>query len=182
MSDAAQAKSRGFADDPDFAAEVAAGLGRPQKRLEPKYFYDEEGSRLFDRICELDEYYPTRTETRILRDNAYRISEILSARSALVEFGSGSSVKTRLLLGALPEITTYVPLDISGEHLGAAGSRIAADYPEIAVRPETFNRHSTMKCPEGSGRAKLLQGRARRRRCRRGSRHARRPTGPECGR
>ena len=144
MSGAAR-KSRGFAD-PGSPPTSSPGWGRAQKRLEPKYLYDREGSRLFDRICELEEYYPTRTETCILRDNAHRLSELLSARSALVELGSGSSGKTRLLLHALPEIATYVPLDISGEHLAAAATRIAADYPEIAVRPveADFTRPMTL--------------------------------------
>jgi L-histidine Nalpha-methyltransferase len=119
----------------DFAASVLSGLGRPQKRLEAKYFYDEEGSRLFDRICELEDYYPTRTETWILRENAHRLSEILPAGTALVELGSGSSTKTRLLLDVLPEISTYVPLDISQEHLHSAAARIAADYPALRVQP-----------------------------------------------
>jgi L-histidine N-alpha-methyltransferase len=134
MSYATPATPRGLAG-PDFTADVVAGLRQAQKRLEAKYFYDQEGSRLFDRICELDEYYPTQTEIGILRDNAHKLSEILWARSALVELGSGSSFKTRLLLDALPEIATYVPLDISREHLGAAAKRIAIDYSEIAVRP-----------------------------------------------
>jgi L-histidine Nalpha-methyltransferase len=119
----------------DFATSVLAGLGRPQKRLEAKYFYDEEGSRLFDRICELEDYYPTRTETWTLRENAQRLSEILPTGTALVELGSGSSTKTRLLLDVLPEISAYVPLDISQEHLHAAAARIAADYPALRVLP-----------------------------------------------
>lgn len=144
MSGAAREKPA-FAD-PGFAADVLAGLGQAQKRLEAKYFYDSEGSRLFDRICELEEYYPTRTETGILRDNARSLSDILPAGCALVELGSGSSAKTRLVLDALPEIATYVPLDISAEHLGAAAGRIAADYPAVAVRPveADFTRPMTL--------------------------------------
>ncbi len=146
MSGAARAKPQGFAD-PDFAAHVVDGLGRPQKRLAAKYFYDEEGSRLFDRICELEEYYPTRAETRILRENAHRVSEILPPGSALVELGSGSSVKTRLLLDALPDVATYVPLDISSEHLAAAAKRIAADYPKVRVRPVVADFTHAMALP-----------------------------------
>jgi L-histidine Nalpha-methyltransferase len=119
----------------DFGASVLSGLGRPQKRLEAKYLYDEEGSRLFDRICELEDYYPTRMEARILGEHAHRLSEILPAGAALVELGSGSSTKTRLLLDVLPEISAYVPLDISQEHLHAAAARIAADYPALRVQP-----------------------------------------------
>ena len=119
----------------EFERSVLGGLGLPQKRLEAKFFYDEAGSRLFDRICELEEYYPTRTETGILRDHAHRLAPLLPESAALVELGSGSSVKTRLLLEALPRFTTYVPLDISAEHLRAAAARIAADYPVLGVEP-----------------------------------------------
>ena len=146
MSGAARAKPQGFAD-PEFAAHVIDGLGRPQKRLAPKYLYDDAGSRLFDRICELEEYYPTRTETRILRDNAHRLSDILPADTALVELGSGSSVKTRLLLDVLPAISAYVPIDISGEHLGAAAKRIAADYPALRVRPVVADFTAAISLP-----------------------------------
>ena len=133
-------------------------MGRAQKRLEAKYFYHREGSRLFDRICELEEYYPTRTETRILRDNAHGLSEILSASSALVE------------LDALPEIATYVPLDISGEYLNAAAKRIAADYPRYRGAPgggglhpadDAAARHSDSNASPWRARA-LTSRRARR--------------------
>jgi L-histidine Nalpha-methyltransferase len=129
-------RARGHEDvTADFAASVLSGLGRAQKRLEAKYLYDEEGSRLFDRICELEDYYPTRTEASILRENAHRLLEILPAGTALVELGSGSSTKTRLLLDVLPEISAYVPLDISREHLHAAAAHIAADYRALRVQP-----------------------------------------------
>lgn len=119
----------------EFAAAVLAGLSQKQKRIEAKYFYDEEGSRLFDRICELEEYYPTRTEIGILREHAGELSRVLPENTALIELGSGASVKTRLLLDAVAEISTYVPLDISGEHLKAAADRIAAAYPKLRVLP-----------------------------------------------
>ena len=117
----------------EFAASVLDGLGRPQKRLEPRYFYDAEGSRLFDRICELEEYYPTRVETGILRAHAVRLCEIVPAGTALVELGSGSSLKTRILLDTLPSLSAYIPIDISAEHLSHAATRLAPEYPMLAI-------------------------------------------------
>src|SRR5438309_10427121 len=96
--------------DPAFARDVLAGLTARPKRLPPKYFYDEAGSKLFEEITELPEYYPTRTELAILRDNAADISRFLPDRSALIEFGSGSSRKARILLAAAPQVAAYVPV------------------------------------------------------------------------
>src|SRR5829696_3725553 len=84
-----------------FRADVLAGLRRPHKRLPCKYFYDDVGSQLFDRICELPEYYPTRTELSILRANAAAMANRLGPDALVIEYGSGSSIKTRLLLDAL---------------------------------------------------------------------------------
>src|SRR3954471_15521716 len=95
-----------------FLAEAVAGLSRPQKSLPCKFLYDEEGSRLFNEICELDEYYPTRTETPILCDNMDEIVSLIGRACRLVEFGSGTSAKTRHLLNRLPEPASYVPIDI----------------------------------------------------------------------
>ena len=103
--------------DPAFYREVLAGLRAPRKRLPCKYFYDEVGSALFDRICELPEYYLTRTEMAIMRDHAGEIARRIGPGCQLVELGSGSSIKTRLLLDALADVAAYVPVDISGEHL-----------------------------------------------------------------
>lgn len=118
-----------------FARSVLLGLAQSQKRLEAKFLYDAAGSRLFDRICELEEYYPTRTETRILKDEAGRLASLVPEGAALVELGSGSSIKTRLLLDALPGFAAYVPIDISADHLATAGAAIAADYPALVVEP-----------------------------------------------
>ena len=100
-----------------FLAEVVAGLSRPQKTLPCKFLYDEEGSRLFNEICELEEYYPTRTENQILRDNINEIASLIGSECRLVEFGSGSSNKTRHLLTHLPSMSGYIPIDISGPQL-----------------------------------------------------------------
>lgn len=125
-----------------FLADVLAGLSLPQKAISPKYFYDAEGSRLFEAICELAEYYPTRTETALLRSSAAEIAGGFPAGAALVEFGSGASVKTRILLDAAPQLGAYVPIDISPEALDEAARAIRADYPKLLVAPlaEDFTR------------------------------------------
>ncbi|TWU00189.1 Histidine-specific methyltransferase EgtD [Botrimarina colliarenosi] len=118
-----------------FLSEVRAGLSRPQKRLPCKYFYDQRGSELFDQICELDEYYPTRTELTITRRYAAEMAEQIGPRAALVEYGSGSSLKTRLLLDELIDPIAYVPVEICESHLVAAAERIGKRYPLIDVLP-----------------------------------------------
>ncbi|HXA40482.1 MAG TPA: ergothioneine biosynthesis protein EgtB [Phenylobacterium sp.] len=125
-----------------FKADVLEGLARPQKAVPPKYFYDAEGSRLFEAITELAEYYPTRTEVALLRRIAPRIAQIISRGAALVEFGSGASTKTRLLLDAAPQIAVYAPIDISRAALDEAAGAIRRDYPKLTVAPllEDFTR------------------------------------------
>jgi dimethylhistidine N-methyltransferase len=119
----------------EFRDAVIAGLrGRP-KTLPCKFFYDAEGSRLFDRICELPEYYPTRTENGILRRHAADIAKLVGPGARLVEFGSGAGEKIRLLLSALERPAAYVPVDISRRHLLAAASGLARDFPRLAIAP-----------------------------------------------
>jgi len=119
----------------EFRADVLAGLSAPQKRLASKYFYDERGSALFENICQLPEYYPTRTETALLTRAGPEIAACISPNAVLIEFGSGASVKTRLLLDAAPQIGAYAPVDISPEALNAAAQAIRAAYPAIEVEP-----------------------------------------------
>ena len=119
---------------PDMAAEVLHGLRLPRKAIPPKYFYDAEGSRLFDAITRLPEYYLTRTEVGILRTNQAAIARRVAAGGCVVEYGSGSSEKVRLLLDA-SRPAAYVPVDISREHLAAAARAVADDYPALAVFP-----------------------------------------------
>lgn len=117
-------------------SDVRAGLTVTPKRLPPKWFYDAEGSALFEKITELPEYYPTRAERSILRRGAGEIADVSRART-LVELGSGSSEKTRLLLDALRDAGTlrrYVPVDVSESALRAAGAAVAAEYPGLDVR------------------------------------------------
>ena len=118
-----------------FMNDVMHGLSQPKKELNCKYFYDERGSRLFDQICELEEYYLTRTELAIMREHAPEMAEQLGHGIALVEFGSGSSVKTRILLDHLCEPTAYMPLDISEEHLLKTTARLRKAYVEIEILP-----------------------------------------------
>ncbi|RZL91361.1 MAG: L-histidine N(alpha)-methyltransferase [Variovorax sp.] len=122
-------------DQSAFACDVLAGLARRPRSIPPKYFYDAQGSALFDRICELPEYYPTRTELRILTERAAEIAHHIGRGAEIVEFGAGSLTKVRLLLGALEAPQRYLPIDISGEHLESAAARLRADHPGLAVQP-----------------------------------------------
>lgn len=116
----------------DMRAEVLAGLAAPQKRIAPKFFYDAPGSRLFDAICELPEYYPTRTEIAILREHGAAMAERLGRDALLVELGSGSSLKIQVLLEALRP-AVYMPVDISREHLLQSAQALADRFPELQV-------------------------------------------------
>ena len=118
-----------------FLTDVLGGLSLPQKSIPAKYFYDETGSSLFDQICELKEYYPTRTEMKILRDNIEEITAQIGSEALLVEYGSGSSLKTRILLQHLDRLAGYVPIDISKEHLFQSAEDLSADFPHIPIHP-----------------------------------------------
>ncbi len=115
--------------------DVVAGLRRSPKTLPCKYFYDERGSRLFERICELDEYYPTRTELSILERSVVEMAECLGTRCMVIEPGSGSGTKTRLLLEALDRPVAYVPVDISRAPLLRSAESIDGAHPELQVLP-----------------------------------------------
>jgi L-histidine N-alpha-methyltransferase len=117
------------------AADVLEGLGRTPKELPPKHFYDETGAELFDRICELPEYYPTRTERAILERHADEIAE-LSAAAELLELGSGTAAKSRLLLSALDRQGTlrrYLPVDVTEAMVERTAAELTAEYPGLAV-------------------------------------------------
>jgi L-histidine Nalpha-methyltransferase len=116
-------------------ADVLRGLAQRPKQIAPLYFYDTRGSQLFDRICELPEYYLTRTETAIMAEHGDAIARCIGPRALLVEFGSGASRKTRLLLDRLPDLAAYVPVDISRSHLVAAAARVSHAYPWLEVLP-----------------------------------------------
>ena len=113
---------------------MIAGLSRQQKQIPPKYFYDARGSRLFERICRLPEYYPTRAELALTRAHLAAIARFAGRGCELVEYGSGSSLKTRLLLRRLRP-SLYVPVDISPSALESATRRLQREFPWLAVRP-----------------------------------------------
>lgn len=118
-----------------FTEEVLAGLTSMPKSLPSKYFYDARGSELFDAICDLDEYYLTRTELAIMEEDADQMADRLGANALLVEYGSGSSRKTRILLSHMHDPVGYVPIDISREHLLSSAADLRAEYPSLEVLP-----------------------------------------------
>ena len=118
-----------------FSRDVVAGLTASRKTLRPKYFYDEEGSRLFEEITRLPEYYPTRTEIRILEKYGRDIAQLIPAGGALVEFGSGSSLKIRTILRALDKLEVYIPVDISANFLAGEAADLQSDFPHVRVLP-----------------------------------------------
>lgn len=115
--------------------EIMEGLRQPQKMIPSKFFYDERGSELFEKITGLDEYYPTRTEKKILKKNIDAITDRIGSDSVLVELGSGSSTKTRLLLDHLPDLAAYVPVDISQDYLLETVRSLKQEYPDLIIKP-----------------------------------------------
>ena len=127
--------------------EVIKGLSKPQKSLPSKLFYDEKGSKLFDEICELDEYYPTRTETKIMNDNIEEMASHIGDECVLVELGSGSSVKIRFLIDHLPTLAAYIPVDISSNHLINSTEDLKSDHPDLVVYPLNADYTKYFKLP-----------------------------------
>jgi dimethylhistidine N-methyltransferase len=137
----------------EFRTELIEGLSKPQKAVSPKWFYDAEGSRLFEDITRLPEYYPTRQEAALLKDLAPRLTRDFGNDAVLVEFGSGASEKTRILLDAAPTLSTYIPIDISPDALNEAAERITEAYPSIEVVPVVGDFLNLPPLPElGRGR------------------------------
>lgn len=137
-------------------AEILAGLKSTPKRLSPKFFYDELGSALFDEICQQPEYYPTRTELAIMQAHATDMAAALGPGVMVVELGSGSSVKIRLLLDALDSPSAYVPVDISREHLAQAAHRINEAYPSLEVLPVSADFTQPFRLPKARQRARRV--------------------------
>lgn len=131
-----------------FCQDILHGLRAEQKSLPCKYFYDARGSELFDRICELPEYYPTRTERSILCSNRAEIAARIGPNAALLEYGSGSSTKTRILLDSLHKPAAYIPLDISREHLSQSALALQAEFPHIPVLPVCADYTQEFELPE----------------------------------
>lgn len=128
--------------------EVLDGLQQTPKQLPSKLFYDATGSRLFDQICALPEYYPTRTEMGIMRRYIGAMAVRIGARAMLVEYGSGSSRKTRILLDRLDDLAGYVPIDISKAHLLQSAEALAEAYPELPIVPLCADYTTTFELPD----------------------------------
>ena len=128
--------------------ELIDGLRQPEKTISPKYFYDERGSQLFDEITRLPEYYPTETELGIMRDNIDEIARLVGKQASLIEFGSGSSLKTRVLLEHLDDLAAYVPVDISEDHLLESARQIRGEFPDLDVLPVVADFTQAFQLPE----------------------------------
>jgi len=135
----------------EFARSLIEGLRRQPRAISPKWFYDEAGSVLFERICELPEYYPTRVELALLKRHAGEIAELIGPGVDLIEFGAGATLKVRLLLAALDSPARFVPVDISGEHLLGAVDRLRADHPSLIVAPLVADFTADMVLPAAIG-------------------------------
>jgi dimethylhistidine N-methyltransferase len=120
---------QGFADD------LHQALAHRPRSISPKYFYDDQGSALFEQICRLPEYYPTRTELALLHAHAGEMADLIGPQAQLVEYGAGSLTKVRLLLQRLLRPQAFVPIDISGPHLLQACAALQADYPHLSIQP-----------------------------------------------
>ena len=116
-------------------AEILQGLTARQKLISPKHFYDERGSRLFDQICQLPEYYLTRTELKLMDAHFDEVASLVGPKAAVIEFGSGSNIKIRKLFDHLSDPAAYVPVDISGDYLLKQAASLARDYPDVHVQP-----------------------------------------------
>lgn len=135
----------------NFRDDVLNGLQQSPKRLPSKYFYDERGSQLFDDICELHEYYPTRTEMALLQTISAEVAALVGEGATVIEFGSGSSTKIRILLDALDDPSAYVPVDISREHLLVSAKDLADSYPALRVVPVCADYTQPFDVPEIAG-------------------------------
>jgi dimethylhistidine N-methyltransferase len=133
----------------DFASAVLEGFGRKPRSLPCRFFYDARGSALFEEITQLEEYYPTRVETALLETYGAEIAERMGDARVLVEFGSGSSRKTSLLLAALAKVSLYVPIDVAGESLAEAAEWLSERHDGLAIRPliADFTKTRTLPIP-----------------------------------
>ncbi len=137
-----------------FARDFLAALATRPRSISPKYFYDVEGSRLFDRICELPEYYPTRTELGILERSVGEMAALAGPAAEIVEFGAGSLRKVRLLLQAFDAPARYLPIDISGDHLRDAAAILRTEFAGLDVQPVVadYTQQFVLPPPAGRGR------------------------------
>jgi dimethylhistidine N-methyltransferase len=154
------ARARPLADN-GFASDVLSGLSAPRKSLAPKYFYDERGSQLFEAITALKEYYPTRCELAILREHKADIARVFGPKTALIEFGTGSTRKVRIILDAATTVDAYVPVDISAEMLWQEAQQLQHDYPRLRVLPVAADFTQPFRLPSaivGLARAGFFPG------------------------
>jgi len=133
-----------------FLADVLAGLALPQKAIPPKYFYDERGCRLFEAICELPEYYPTRTEMAIMRSHIAEMAQFAGPGAQLIEFGSGAGIKTRILIEAM-QPPLYVPIEIARDTMEAASLQLAARFPWLNISGLCADYSHPFELPEFAG-------------------------------
>lgn len=142
----------------DFARALLEGLRANPKRIPSKYFYDTEGSTLFEQICVQPEYYLTRTETDLLARHAVELAALIGPHAELVEFGAGAGHKVRLLLDAMDHPHSYLPVDISSDYLALVAARLVADYPKLNVKPIVADFSRTFSLPPLSAGARRRVG------------------------
>ncbi|NNE34359.1 MAG: L-histidine N(alpha)-methyltransferase [Rhodothermales bacterium] len=128
--------------------EIVDGLRDVPKRIASKFLYDERGSALFDLICDLPEYYPTRTESSIMAESSAEMVDCIGQGSVLIELGSGSSTKTRALLDRATALAAYVPVDISAEHLSMSAQQLRREYPKLNVEPVAADYTRPIRLPD----------------------------------
>lgn len=136
------------ATNPDLLQAAVAGLTGADKSMDPKWFYDARGSALFEDITRLPEYYPTRTEAAILRGNITALAHHVPEGAALVELGSGASVKTRILLDGLAGLAAYLPVDVSAGFLRETAARLSRLYPDLPIRPIVADFMAPLDLPD----------------------------------
>ncbi|MEL6257579.1 MAG: L-histidine N(alpha)-methyltransferase, partial [Pseudomonadota bacterium] len=143
---------RDAAEAQRFLADLKTGLSKPQKSIPSEWFYDERGSKLFEQITALPEYYPTRTETKILKSIAVGLADVAGVGAALIEYGAGASEKTRILLDKFEALEVYVPIDVSRDFLEATADTLRCDYPGLNVQPVIGSFLSELDLPSTQGR------------------------------
>ncbi len=160
MQQAHQFQDGDLVSKDEFYEHVIRGLSKKNKTLHPKYFYDKKGSEYFDQICQLDEYYPYKTELALLPKVARSVAEILTEDYALIEFGAGSLLKVEPLLEHVRGIEQFIPIDISGEHLRDACSQLSARFPALHVHPVEgdFTQQVVVPCAEDLQRIGFFPG------------------------
>ena len=139
----------------DFPDNLIEGLRKTPKRIPCKYFYDAEGSRLFEEICALPEYYPTRTELLLLETHAEEIAALVGPNAEIMEFGAGAGEKIRPLLDSLDQPRAYIPVDISGPYLRNVTARLSVNYPSVAIRPVAGDFTRELSWPSSSGMRRI---------------------------